>query len=114
MCTIASRISSWASASGLPVSLCTSSASRPRYLVRCDFQARRRRCRPFQPSSAHRAPAALARATAASTSAAPSTGKLAITSEVAGFTVSKVAAGRACVLPEVVVTIALTYRHARV
>ena len=39
MCTIASRISSWASASGLPVSVCTSSASRPMYRVMCDFQA---------------------------------------------------------------------------
>src|ERR1035441_1189507 len=48
ICTIARMISSWASASGLPVSVCTSSASRAMYLVMWDFQARSRVCRSFQ------------------------------------------------------------------
>ncbi len=86
----ASRISSWASASGLPVSVCTSSASRPMYLITCDFQASSRCRRSFQLSPAHHSAAAWARATVAATSASLQTGKVAMTSEVAGFSVSKV------------------------
>jgi len=97
-------ISSFASSSGLPVSSCTSCASRSRYLVRCDFQASSRIRRPAQPSPAHHAAASRARDTVASTSAAVCTGKLAITSSVAGFTVSNVSAEDLGVM----VTIALT------
>ncbi len=74
------------------------------YLVRYDFQASSRSRRSFQPRPAHHVAASRARRTAASTSPGPHTGKLAITSSVAGFTVSKVAADRV----DAVVTIALT------
>ena len=53
MCTMARMISSLASSSGLPVSSCMSWASRPMYLIRCDFQAssriRRRTSQPGPP-----------------------------------------------------------------
>ena len=84
-------ISSVASSSGLPVSSCTSWASRGMYLVRCDFQASSLARRPDQPSPAHHAAAWPAWATAASTSLRPCTGKVASTSPVAGFTVSSIA-----------------------
>ena len=84
-CRIASTISSLASPSGLPVSWCTSSDSRLRYRVRYDFQASSRSRRSFASSPAHHAAASRARCTAASTSAGPYTGKVAITSPVAGL-----------------------------
>ena len=68
MCTIVSRISSWASASGLPVSVCTSSASRPMYRVRYDFQASSRCLRPSSRAPPTTARPACARSTVASTS----------------------------------------------
>ena len=101
-------ISSWASASGLPVSVCTSSASRARYRVRWDFQAssRCRRCRGVSP--AHQAAASCARLTAVFTSASPHTGKVPMTSAVAGLSVSNVAADCAGPGVQVVVAIGLT------
>ena len=79
------------------------------YRVMCDFQASSRTCRSFQDRPAHQAAAWWARSTVSATSASPKTGKVAMTSDVAGFSVSKVAAGRAwpCVH---VVTIA-PHRH---
>ena len=68
------------------------------YRIRCDFQASSRCRRSFQLSPAHQAPAAWARATVAATSASPQTGKVAMTSEVAGFSVSKVSAARVVVV----------------
>jgi hypothetical protein len=90
MCTMARMISSVASSRGLPVSSCTSWASRLMYLVRCDFQASSLIRRPAQPSPAHHTAASRAWATAASTSRRPCTGKVASTSPVAGFTVSSI------------------------
>ena len=89
-CRIVLMISSVASSSGLPVSSCTCRASRPMYLVRCDFQASSRSLRSSKPSPAHHAAASLARRTAAATSRSPSTGKVASTSPVAGLTDSNV------------------------
>ncbi len=66
------------------------------YRVRCDFQASRRDCRSFQPRPAHQAAASRARSTAAFTSAWPNTAKVAITSEVAGLTESKVSGALVC------------------
>ena len=66
------------------------------YLVTCDFQAISLACRSFQDSPAHQDAALRARSTAWSTSASPKTGKVSMTSDVAGFSVSKVAAGAAC------------------
>src|SRR5579875_3062786 len=107
MCTIASRISSWASSTGLPVSAWTSSASRMMYLVRYDFQASSRIRRSFQPSPDHHPAAARARATAWLTSSSPQTGKVATGSDVAGFSESKVLTVPAwAIRPRVVVAMA--------
>ena len=64
--------------------------------MRWDFQASSLVCRSFQPSPDHQAAASRARSTVASTSARPWTGKVAITSEVAGLTESKVSVCLAC------------------
>src|SRR5215470_7238560 len=64
--------------------------------MRWDFQASSLFCRSFQPSPDHQAAASRARSTAASISAWPWTGKVAITSAVAGLTESKVSACVAC------------------
>ena len=89
-CRIVLTISSVASSSGLPVSSCTSCASRPMYLVMCDFHASSRSRRSGQPSPAHHVAASRARRTAAATSRSPSTPNVASTSPVAGFRDSKV------------------------
>ena len=113
MCTIASRISSWASASGLPVSVCTSSARRPIYRVICDFQASSRACRSFQDRPAHQDAAWCACSTTAATSSAPNSGKVAITSDVAGLSVSKVSPGRAGPVVRSVETMVVHHRSVR-
>ena len=60
------------------------------YLMMCDFQASSRDCLSFQDRPAHHAAAWWARSTASATSSSPKTGKVAMTSDVAGFSVSKV------------------------
>ncbi len=66
------------------------------YRVRCDFQASRRAWRSFQSRPAHQAAASRARSTVAFTSAWPNTGKVAMTSEFAGLTESKVSGALVC------------------
>jgi C4-dicarboxylate transporter len=79
------------------------------YLVIWDFQASSRARRSLGDRPAHQAAAWCARSTAASISYSPQTGNVAITSDVAGLSVSNVVADLAgpCV-QVVVVAIALT------
>jgi hypothetical protein len=88
--SIARMISSIASACGLPVSACTTSASCADLRVSTPFHRWSRSARPSNPSPAHQSAASRAMATAASTSAAVWTGWVPTTSSVAGFSESKV------------------------
>jgi hypothetical protein len=76
------------------------------YRVRCDFQAISLVWRSFQPRLAHHFPASRARSSAAPTSAGPIRGKVAITSDVAGLTESKVSGAVVC--PAYTVSMVLT------
>jgi hypothetical protein len=77
------------------------------YLVICDFQASSLSRRSFAGKPAHQAAARPARPTAAPISCSPQTGKVAMTSDVAGLSVSNVATDLAGSCVQVVV-IALT------
>src|SRR5918999_4129282 len=87
---IAAIVSSWASASGLPVSSWISSATRPRERVSEPLKLSSRSRRSFQPSARHQWAASLARSTAARTACSSWTGCLPTTSPVAGLRDSNV------------------------
>jgi hypothetical protein len=78
------------------------------YLVICDFQASSLSRRSFAGNPAHQAAAWCARSTVKWISCSPQTGKVAMTSDVAGFSVSNVSTDLAGPCVQVVVAIALT------
>jgi hypothetical protein len=80
------------------------------YRMMCDFQASSRVCLSFAGRLAHHAAAWWAWSTASVTSSSPKTPKVAMTSDVAGFTVSKVSRGRAGPCVHSVVAIAVHHR----